>query len=116
MGDVDGTGLSPSKANITSNSTDVPSDITSRKSDLGSLLTENSAMIKRALYVTVAVTAIVLLYFVLRLVRARRSKSRRYGPLINSHENMEMNQLTSDSEEDVTMFDANVASRKNLIG
>lgn len=74
----------------------------------------NRGMMTRAFYVTIAVTAIVLLYFILRFVKARRRKTKRYGRLISANENVEMNALASDSEDDITMFDAGAAS-KNLI-
>lgn len=74
----------------------------------------NRAMMTRAFYVIIAVTAIVLLYFILRFVKARRRKTKRYGRLISANENVEMSALASDSEDDVTMFDASAAS-KNLI-
>ncbi|XP_077988964.1 uncharacterized protein LOC144443371 [Glandiceps talaboti] len=69
-------------------------------------------VVKRMLYVLLAVTAIVVVYFVFRAVRLRRrrSKSKKYGVLTSAGGDMEMAPLDQDEEEDdMTVFDVNNA-------
>lgn len=67
-------------------------------------------MTQRALTVLMVVSGAVLVYFVVRTVRMRRRnrKTRRYGVLDTTIENMELTPLEQDDEEDDnTLFDAN---------
>ncbi|XP_067839006.1 membrane protein FAM174A-like isoform X4 [Heptranchias perlo] len=76
--------------------------------------TEQTMMIQRALYVLVAVTALVVVYFVVRTIRMRRinRKNRKYGILNTNLENMEMRPLDQeDDDEDDTLFDVNHSRR-----
>ncbi|XP_078070850.1 membrane protein FAM174A-like [Mustelus asterias] len=69
---------------------------------------EQTMMIQRALYVLVVVTALVVIYFVVRTIRMRRinRKNRKYGILNTNLENMEMRPLDQeDDDEDDTLFD-----------
>ncbi|KAI8479685.1 PREDICTED: membrane protein FAM174-like [Branchiostoma belcheri] len=73
----------------------------------GSLWPYSSEVVKRMLYVLIGVTALVVLYFIVRAVRLRRrrSKSKKYGVLTTSAD-MEMAPLDQDDDdEDMTMFD-----------
>ncbi|XP_067839003.1 membrane protein FAM174A-like isoform X2 [Heptranchias perlo] len=81
--------------------------------------TEQTMMIQRALYVLVAVTALVVVYFVVRTIRMRRinRKNRKYGILNTNLENMEMRPLDQeDDDEDDTLFDVNHSRRKGCPG
>ncbi|XP_043835593.1 membrane protein FAM174A isoform X2 [Dromiciops gliroides] len=67
-------------------------------------------MTQRALLVLMAVSAAVLVYFVIRTIRMRRRnrKTRRYGVLDTNLENMELTPLEQDDDDDdTTLFDAN---------
>ncbi|GCC30044.1 membrane protein FAM174A-like isoform X3 [Chiloscyllium punctatum] len=71
-------------------------------------------MIQRALYVLVAVTALVVVYFVVRTIRIRKihRKNRKYGVLSTNLENMEMKPLDQeDDDEDDTLFDVHQSRR-----
>ncbi|XP_035666201.1 membrane protein FAM174-like [Branchiostoma floridae] len=73
----------------------------------GSLWPYSNEVVKRMLYVLIGVTALVVLYFIVRAVRLRRrrSKSKKYGVLTTSAD-MEMAPLDQDDDdEDMTMFD-----------
>ncbi|XP_039274453.2 uncharacterized protein LOC120348407 [Styela clava] len=71
------------------------------------LIYANQDMLRRAMYVTFAVSGILIVYFGIRFIRARRRRARRYGRLVTpGRENMEMEHLASDEDEDVTVFDA----------
>ncbi|XP_038661119.1 membrane protein FAM174A [Scyliorhinus canicula] len=75
---------------------------------------EQTMMIQRALYVLVVVTALVVIYFVVRTIRMRRinRKNRKYGILNTNLGNMEMKPLDQeDDDEDDTLFDAHHARR-----
>ncbi|XP_043565873.1 protein FAM174C [Chiloscyllium plagiosum] len=75
---------------------------------------EQSMMIQRALYVLVAVTALVVVYFVVRTIRIRKihRKNRKYGVLSTNLENMEMKPLDQeDDDEDDTLFDVHQSRR-----
>ncbi|XP_006814061.1 membrane protein FAM174-like [Saccoglossus kowalevskii] len=70
----------------------------------------NSDVVKRMLYVLLAVTGIVIVYFVFRAarLRSRRSKSKKYGVLTTPGADMEMAPLDQDDEDDdMTVFDVN---------
>ncbi|GAB6032388.1 hypothetical protein CHUAL_011027 [Chamberlinius hualienensis] len=69
---------------------------------------ENNGAVLRAFYVVVGVTAIVIVYFVVRSVRLRRkrSKTRKYG-ITGKNLDLEMTPLDQDDEEDdLTVFEA----------
>ncbi|XP_059825438.1 membrane protein FAM174A-like [Hypanus sabinus] len=75
---------------------------------------EQTMMIQRALCVLVVVTALVVVYFVVRTIRMRRinRKNRKYGVLKTDLENMEMRPLDQeDDEEDETLFDIHHSRR-----
>ncbi|XP_048384250.2 membrane protein FAM174A-like [Stegostoma tigrinum] len=75
---------------------------------------EQTMMIQRALYVLVAVTALVIVYFVVRTIRVRRihRKNRKYGILNTNLENMEMRPLDQeDDDEDDALFDVHQSRR-----
>uniref|UniRef100_UPI00398EF692 membrane protein FAM174A-like n=1 Tax=Pristiophorus japonicus TaxID=55135 RepID=UPI00398EF692 len=75
---------------------------------------DQTMMIQRALYVLVAVTALVVVYFVVRTIRMRRinRKNRKYGILNTNLENMEMRPLDQeDDDEDDTLFDVHHSRR-----
>ncbi|XP_078252559.1 membrane protein FAM174A-like [Rhinoraja longicauda] len=75
---------------------------------------EQTMMIQRALCVLVVVTALALIYFVVRTIRMRRinRKKRKYGILKTNMENMEMRPLDQeDEEEDDTLFDVHHSRR-----
>ncbi|GCB80518.1 hypothetical protein scyTo_0018140 [Scyliorhinus torazame] len=75
---------------------------------------EQTMMIQRALYVLVVVTALVVIYFVVRTIRMRRinRKNRKYGILNTNLENMELRPLDQeDDDEDDTLFDAHHSRR-----
>ncbi|KAI7789446.1 protein FAM174C [Triplophysa rosa] len=64
-------------------------------------------MIRRALYVLIGITAIGVLYFLVRAVRLKKptGQRRKYGLLTNHDDTMEMAHLESD-EEDNTVYEA----------
>ncbi|MBN3283564.1 F174 protein, partial [Polyodon spathula] len=71
--------------------------------------------IQRALYVLMAVSAVVIVYFVIRTVRMRKKsrKTRRYG-VLDTNLAMEMTPLEQDDddeEDDTTLFDARLSRR-----
>lgn len=71
--------------------------------------------IQRALYVLVAVSAVVIVYFVIKTVRMRKQsrKTRRYG-VLDTNLAMEMTPLEQDDddeEDDTTLFDARLSRR-----
>ncbi|XP_067885863.1 membrane protein FAM174A-like isoform X2 [Heterodontus francisci] len=75
---------------------------------------EQTMMIQRALYVLVAVTALVVVYFVVRTIRMRRinRKNWKYGILNTNLENVEMRPLDQDDDdEDDTLFDVHHSRR-----
>ncbi|ROL47724.1 hypothetical protein DPX16_16096 [Anabarilius grahami] len=67
----------------------------------------NGAMINRALYVLIGITAIGVLYFLVRAVRLKKKgvQRKKYGLLSNYDDTMEMAHLESD-EEDNTVYEA----------
>ncbi|XP_051532385.1 protein FAM174C-like [Myxocyprinus asiaticus] len=67
----------------------------------------DGAMINRALYVLIGITAIGVLYFLVRAVRLKKTNVQRkkYGLLSNYDDTMEMAHLESD-EEDTTVYEA----------
>lgn len=65
----------------------------------------DSSMIQRALYVLIGVTAIGLLYFLIRAVRLKRpANKKKYGLLSNYEDSVEMEAV--ESEEDDTLYEA----------
>ncbi|KAK0048577.1 membrane protein FAM174A [Biomphalaria pfeifferi] len=70
-------------------------------------------MLLRTLYVTLGVTGIVIVYFIVRAIRLRkkRTKSRKYGIITQQGErgDMEMEPLGdgNDDDEDYTVFEVN---------
>ncbi|RUS76604.1 hypothetical protein EGW08_015646 [Elysia chlorotica] len=77
-----------------------------------SQMSENKGMLWRTLCVSLGVTGIVVVYFVVRAVRLRkrRSKSRKYG-IITQHDqgDVEMEPLGdgNDDDDDYTVFEMN---------
>ncbi|KAK7119687.1 hypothetical protein R3I94_021496 [Phoxinus phoxinus] len=67
----------------------------------------DGAMINRALYVLIGITAIGVLYFLVRAVRLKRKgvQRKKYGLLPNHDDTMEMAHLESD-EDDNTVYEA----------
>ncbi|KAA0707885.1 Membrane protein FAM174A [Triplophysa tibetana] len=78
----------------------------------GAGLSPDGDMIQRALYVLIGITAIGVLYFLVRAVRMKKStgQRRKYGLLTNQDDTMEMGHLESD-EEDNTVFEASAFRR-----
>jgi hypothetical protein len=78
-------------------------------------MTENRGMLMRTLYVSLGVTGIAVVYFVVRSVWLRRkhTKSRKYGVATQrgNHRDMEMEPLgdgdNEDDDDDYTVFEAN---------
>ncbi|XP_067287098.1 protein FAM174C [Pseudorasbora parva] len=67
----------------------------------------NGAMINRALYVLIGITAIGVLYFLVRAVRLKKKgvQRKKYGLISNYDDTMEMAHLESD-EDDNTVYEA----------
>ncbi|XP_050978627.1 protein FAM174C isoform X2 [Labeo rohita] len=67
----------------------------------------DGAMINRALYVLIGITAIGVLYFLVRAVRLKKTgiQRKKYGLLSNYDDTMEMAHLESD-EDDTTVYEA----------
>lgn len=80
---------------------------TSKIKSSGAGLSLDGDMIQRALYVLIGITAIGVLYFLVRAVRLKKStvQRRKYGLLTNYDDTMEMAHLESD-EEDNTVYEA----------
>ncbi|WAR00246.1 F174B-like protein [Mya arenaria] len=70
---------------------------------------QNKGMLMRTLFVLMAVTSIVVIYFGVKYwrTRRRRNKSRKYGLITSSGADLEMEPLDreDDEDEDMTMFD-----------
>lgn len=79
-------------------------------------LLNNKPMLMRAFYVLLALTAVVVVYFVIRSwrLRRKRSKSRKYGLITARGTDMEMAPLDQDDDEDddMTVFDMNSQNRR----
>lgn len=67
---------------------------------------KDTAMLKRGMYVLIAVTLIIVLYFGVKTYRSRSRSTRSYGLLASRGETIELNPLNSDSEDDYTVFEA----------
>ncbi|XP_029906173.1 protein FAM174C [Myripristis murdjan] len=67
-------------------------------------LSVDSSMIQRALYVLVGITAVGVLYFLVRAVRLKKPSHRKYGLLSNYEDSVELEALESD--EDETLYEA----------
>lgn len=89
-------------SNVTEES---PKHATNAKSNMGFNL--DGAMINRALYVLIGITAIGVLYFLVRAVRLKKTgvQRKKYGLLSNYDDTMEMAHLESD-EDDTTVYEA----------
>ncbi|NXO01632.1 F174A protein, partial [Rhinopomastus cyanomelas] len=75
---------------------------------------QSQPMTQRALSVLVLASAALIVYFVIRTVRLRRQnrKTRRYGVLDTSIENMELAPLEQDDDDDdTTLYEANNPQR-----
>ncbi|XP_073682081.1 protein FAM174C isoform X2 [Garra rufa] len=72
----------------------------------------DGAMINRALYVLIGITAIGVLYFLVRAVRLKKTgvQRKKYGLLSNYDDTMEMAHLESD-EDDTTVYEAKSSRR-----
>ncbi|XP_065097774.1 protein FAM174C [Paramisgurnus dabryanus] len=68
---------------------------------------DDHEMIQRALYVLIGITAIGVLYFLMRAVRMKKKtvQRKKYGLLSNYDDTMEMGHLESD-EDDNTVYEA----------
>ncbi|XP_061680763.1 protein FAM174C [Syngnathoides biaculeatus] len=67
----------------------------------------DSAMVQRALYVLVAISAFGLLYFLVRAVRVKRPPPRKkYGVLAHSEDAVELTAAAASDDEDDTLYDA----------
>ncbi|CAN0262484.1 unnamed protein product [Lampetra planeri] len=70
----------------------------------------DNLMIQRALYVLIGVTAVVVIYFIIRTIR----RNKRYGVLSTSAEHIELaalEQEDDDDDEDTTLFEARQGRR-----
>ncbi|KTF87886.1 hypothetical protein cypCar_00001630 [Cyprinus carpio] len=67
----------------------------------------DGAMVNRALYVLIGITAIGVLYFLVRAVRLKKTgvQRKKYGLLSNYDDTVEMGHLESD-EDDTTVYEA----------
>ncbi|ESO88182.1 hypothetical protein LOTGIDRAFT_234730 [Lottia gigantea] len=105
-----------SNNNTNSNDTvckDGSKNCTENKTFYGNMMNmigENKAMLLRTLYVLIALTSIIVVYFMVRAFRLRhkRNKSRKYG-LITAPNDLEMAPLDQedDDEDDMTVFELN---------
>ncbi|KAK2874439.1 hypothetical protein QQF64_003572 [Cirrhinus molitorella] len=100
----------PAPKNTSSISISTTKNDTTTKSKMGfnqdgSMI--NGAMINRALYVLIGITAIGVLYFLVRAVRLKKTgvQRKKYGLLSNYDDTMEMAHLESD-EDDTTVYEA----------
>nr|CAB3262273.1 uncharacterized protein LOC100179198 [Phallusia mammillata] len=67
---------------------------------------ENMGMLKRGFYVLLVLTAIIALYFGVRIYRTRNRKVKKYGLLSSGGgERIGLNPIDSDSEDDYTVFE-----------
>ncbi|XP_077389965.1 protein FAM174C [Festucalex cinctus] len=73
----------------------------------------DSLMVQRAFYVLVAITAVGLLYFLIRAVRVKKAAPRKkYGLLAHSDDSMELTAATaSDEDDDNTLYEARALRR-----
>ncbi|KAM9849178.1 protein FAM174C [Aulostomus maculatus] len=70
----------------------------------------DSSMIQRALYVLIGITAIGVLYFLIRAVRLKKPAQRKkYGLLANYDDSLELEAMESD--EDDTLYEAHSLRR-----
>uniref|UniRef100_A0AAQ4P278 Uncharacterized protein n=1 Tax=Gasterosteus aculeatus aculeatus TaxID=481459 RepID=A0AAQ4P278_GASAC len=73
----------------------------------------DSSMIQRALYVLIGITAIGVLYFLIRAVRLKRpTHKKKYGLLSNYDDSVEMEAVESD--EDDTLYEARGLRRSEV--
>ncbi|KAM3876299.1 protein FAM174C [Diretmus argenteus] len=71
----------------------------------GTSLPVDGPMMQRALYVLIGITAVGVLYFLVRAVRLKKpSQKKKYGLLANYDDSVEMEAL--DSDEDETVYEA----------
>ncbi|GAB1606144.1 hypothetical protein Ahia01_000896800 [Argonauta hians] len=72
---------------------------------------KNKGMLLRTLYVLIAITSIVVIYFIIKSLRLRRrrSKSKKYGIITTPASDLEMAPLDQgdDDDEDMTVFELN---------
>ncbi|XP_061540897.1 protein FAM174C isoform X2 [Phycodurus eques] len=67
----------------------------------------DSAMVQRALYVLVAISAFGLLYFLVRAVRVKKpSHRKKYGVLAHSEDAVELTAAAASDDEDDTLYEA----------
>ncbi|XP_059393723.1 protein FAM174C isoform X2 [Carassius carassius] len=100
------TATKPTVHKNTSNTSNVTEESqNSTNSNMGIGL--DGAMINRALYVLIGITAIGVLYFIVRAVRLKKTgvQRKKYGLLSNYDDTMEMAHLESD-EDDTTVYEA----------
>ncbi|XP_077441168.1 protein FAM174C [Vanacampus margaritifer] len=74
----------------------------------------DSSMVQRAFYVLVAITAVGLLYFLIRAVRVKKAPLRKkYGLLAHSEDSMELTAAAaaSDEDDDNTLYEARALRR-----
>ncbi|XP_056324704.1 protein FAM174C [Danio aesculapii] len=94
-------------ASTISNSTEKSKNSVTTTSNKMGLDRLDGAMINRALYVLIGITAIGVLYFLVRAVRMKKTgvQRKKYGLLSNYDDTMEMAHLESD-EDDTTVYEA----------
>ncbi|XP_061636766.1 protein FAM174C isoform X2 [Phyllopteryx taeniolatus] len=67
----------------------------------------DSAMVQRALYVLVAISAFGLLYFLVRAVRVKKpSHRKKYGVLAHSEDAVELTAAAASDDDDDTLYEA----------
>ncbi|XP_049587684.1 protein FAM174C [Syngnathus scovelli] len=75
----------------------------------------DSSMVQRALYVLVAITALGMLYFLVRAVRVKKAPSRKtYGLLAHSEDTLALTAASDD--DDNTLYDARILHRSESRG
>lgn len=102
----------PQVAEADGNSTNCAGNSTNCEKSIGNYLGElyEKGTIKRAFFVLIGITALVVIYFIVRTVKSRRkrSKSKKYGVISMPGNDLEMAPLDADDEEDdVTVFEVN---------
>ncbi|XP_061152516.1 protein FAM174C isoform X1 [Syngnathus typhle] len=75
----------------------------------------DSLMVQRALYVLVAITALGMLYFLVRAVRVKKAPSRKtYSLLAHSEDTLALT-AASDDDDDNTLYDARILHRSEWV-
>ncbi|XP_056368849.1 protein FAM174C isoform X3 [Oenanthe melanoleuca] len=106
-----GRAAAPSPANSTANSTELPRTTARNETQPGSeqesgprlSLGSGLPVLRRAVYVLSALSALAALYFVLRAFRLKKPQRKKYGLLSSQDDTIELGSL--DSDED-TVFES----------